>query len=336
MTVPGLGELSLSGFQSPWLLLFMLVPVGLVALYVIVHIHRGRRLRRFTDRDLAPVVVPRRAHRLRHLPIVVSVVALLLLTIAMAGPTRETHIPRNRAVIMLAIDVSQSMRATDVAPSRLDAAKQAAKQFAQQLTPGVNLGLISFAGNVNVLVSPTPQHEATISALDNLKPDNQTAIGDAIFAALQSVQTIAAVLSAGATPPPPARIVVLSDGKENKPGNPDNLRGAYTAARAAKDQGVPVSTIAFGTQAGFVTVNNQPVPVPVDASMLKQIAQLSGGQSYVATNIDELSRSYAAVQQQVGYQNVPGPAEAAWLRLAVIAATMAAVAALVINRRLPS
>jgi Ca-activated chloride channel family protein len=258
------------------------------------------------------------------------------LTVAMAGPTRDTHIPRNRAVIMLAIDVSQSMRATDVAPSRLEAAKQAAKRFAQQLTPGVNLGLISFAGNVNVLVSPTPQHEATIGALDNLKPDNQTAIGDAIFAALESVQTVAAVLSSGATTPPPARIVVLSDGKENKPGNPNNLRGAYTAARAAKDQGVPVSTISFGTADGFVEVNNERVAVPVDASMLKQIAQLSGGQSYVATNIDELSRSYAAVQQQVGYQNVPGPAAAAWLRLAVVAATIAAAAALVINRRLPS
>jgi len=162
MTVPGLGELSLSGFQSPWLFVFVLVPVGLVALYVLVHMRRGRRLRRFTDADLAPVVVPRRAHRLRHLPIVVSVVALLLLTVAMAGPTRETHIPRNRAVIMLAIDVSQSMRATDVAPSRLEAAKQAAKRFAQQLTPGVNLGLISFAGNVNVLVSPKPTSSAIV------------------------------------------------------------------------------------------------------------------------------------------------------------------------------
>jgi Ca-activated chloride channel family protein len=315
---------------------FVLVPVGLLALYVLVQMRRGRRLRRFTAPDLAPVVVPRRAHRLRHLPIVVSVVALLLLTVAMAGPTRDTHIPRNRAVIMLAIDVSQSMRATDVAPSRLDAAKQAAKQFAHQLTPGVNLGLISFAGNVNVLVSPTAQHEATIGALDNLKPDNQTAIGDAIFAALQSVQTVAAVLSSGGTTPPPARIVVLSDGKENKPSNPNNPHGAYTAARAAKDQGVPISTIAFGTGGGVVTVNDQRVPVPVDARMLKQIARLSGGQSYTATNIDELSRSYAAVQQQVGYQNVQGPAAAAWLRLAVIAATIAAVAALVINRRLPS
>jgi Ca-activated chloride channel family protein len=336
MTVPGLGELSLSGFANPWLFVFLLVPVGVAALYVLVQIHRRRRLRRFTDPDLASVVVPRLEQQLRHLPIVVSVVTLLLLTVAMAGPTRETHIPRNRAVIMLAIDVSQSMRATDVAPSRLDAAKQAAKQFAQQLTPGVNLGLISFAGNANVLVSPTPQHQATISALDSLKPDNQTAIGEAIFAALQSVQTVAAVLSSGGATPPPARIVVLSDGKENKPSNPNNPHGAYTAARAAKDQGVPVSTISFGTQAGVVAVNNQQVPVPVDASMLTQIAALSGGQSYIATNLDELNRSYAAIQQQVGYQTVPGPAAAAWLRLAVVAATIAAVAALIINHRLVS
>src|SRR6202048_226439 len=281
MTVPGFGAVSLSGFQHTWLLGFALVPIGLLALYVLAQIRRRRRMRRFTDPELADTVVPTRESRWRHVPIAMLLIALLLLTVSLAGPTRSTHIPRNRAVIMLAIDVSQSMRATDVAPSRLDAAKQAAKRFAQQLTPGVNLGLISFAGNVNVLVSPTPQHTATIGALDNLKPDNQTAIGDAIFAALQSVQTIAAVLSAGGATPPPARIVVLSDGKENKPGNPNNLRGAYTAARAAKDQGVPVSTIAFGTQAGVVTVNDQRVAVAVDESLLTQIAQLSGGQCYV-------------------------------------------------------
>ncbi len=336
MTLPGFGELSLHGFQSPWLFAFVCVPAALVVLYAVVAGRRARRLRRFTDAELGDSVLPRRAPRLQHLPIGLSVVVLLLLTVAMAGPTRDIHVPRNRAVIMLAIDVSQSMRATDVAPSRLDAAKQAAKHFAEQLTPGVNLGLLSFAGNTTVLVSPTPQHDATVRALDNLQTENQTAIGAAIFAALSSVQTVSAVLSAGATTPPPARIVLLSDGKETKPGNPNNPQGAYTAARAAKDQGVPVSTITFGTVAGSVDLSNQRVPVPVDTSMLKQIAQLSGGQSYVATNIDELNRSYAAVQQQVGYQNVPGPASAPWLGLAVGAATIAALAAVLINRRLPS
>jgi Ca-activated chloride channel family protein len=334
MTVPGFGAMSLSGFQHSWLLGFALVPIGLLGLYVLAQIRRRRRMRRFTDPELADTVVPKRESRLRHVPIAMLLIALLLLTVALAGPTRTTRIPRNRAVIMLAIDVSQSMRATDVAPSRLDAAKEAAKKFARELTPGVNLGLIAFAGTANVLVSPTAQHDATIAALDNLRPDNSTAIGEALFSALDSIATVAAVLSSNATPPP-ARIVLLSDGKENKPGNPNNPRGAYTAARAAKDRGVPVSTISFGTTNGFVEVENQRLPVPVDPEMLQHIAQMSGGQSYKATSVDELNRSYAAVQDQVGYQSVPGPASAGWLRLAVLCATIAVLLALTINRRLP-
>jgi Ca-activated chloride channel family protein len=246
------------------------------------------------------------------------------------------RIPRNRAVVMLVIDVSQSMRATDVPPSRLAAARRAAKQFAGQLTPGVNLGLISFAGTANVLVSPTPDHQATVAALDNLRPADSTATGEAIFAALQSIATVAAVLSSGDTTPPPARIVLLSDGKENKPSNPDNPHGAYTAARAAKDQGVPISTISFGTPGGVVTLNDQRLPVPVDADMMKRIAELSGGQFYAATNAAELNRSYNAVEQQVGYQTVQGPASAGWLRLAVLIAAFGGLLSLLINRRLPT
>ena len=334
MTAPGIGALSFSGFQHPWLAGFALVPIGLLALYVLAQIRRRRRMRRFADPELADTVVPRRESRWRHVPIAMLLIALLLLTVALAGPSRSIRIPRNRAVIMLAIDVSQSMRATDVAPSRLDAAKQAAKKFAGELTPGVNLGLISFAGTANVLVSPTPQHEATIAALDNLRPDNSTAIGEAIFSALDSIATVAAVLSSNASSPP-ARTVLLSDGKENKPENPNNPRGAYTAARAAKDRGVPISTISFGTGDGYVEVDNQRLPVPVDPDMLQHIAQMSGGQSYKATNVDELNRSYAAVQDQVGYQTVPGPAGSGWLRLAVMSATIAVLLALIINRRLP-
>lgn len=335
MTVPGLGDLSLTGFQDPRLFAFALVPAALVVLYVWATVRRRRRLRRFGDPDLVDAVAPRRPHPLRHVPIVLFAVSLVLLTVALAVPTRDTRTPRNRAVIVLAIDVSPSMRATDVAPNRLDAAKEAAKRFARQLTPGVNLGLIAFAGNVNVLVSPTPEHEATIRALDHLRTDDATAIGDAIFAALQSVDGVAAMLGGG-NPPPPARIVVLSDGKETRPGDPNNIHGAYTAARAAKAHGVPVSTIAFGTRGGSIEMKDQQVPVPVAADMLIRIAELSGGQSYTAANVDQLNRSYTAVQEQIGYQIEPGPASAGWLRLAVVAATLAALAAVVINRRLPT
>ncbi|QLL06296.1 VWA domain-containing protein [Mycobacterium vicinigordonae] len=338
MDFPGLGLVSVSGFERPWLFVLLLVPLGLAVLYVWASIRRRRRLQRFATTEMLPSVAPRRASGWRHVPMAVMLVALALLTVALTGPSRDVKVPRNRAVIMLAIDVSQSMRATDEPPSRLEAAKAAAKRFAQQLTPGVNLGLIGFSGTVNVLVSPTPDHAATIAALDNLRPGDSTAIGEALSSALQSVATVAAVLSSGDAPPP-ARIVLLSDGKENKPEHPDNSgtpRGAYVAARSAKDQGVPISTIAFGTKEGTVELADQLVPVPVDDSMLKRIAELSGGQSYRASNVDDLNRSYDAVQQQVGYQTIQGPASAGWLRLGVLVATIGMVLALRLNRRLPA
>lgn len=335
MTLPGIGTLTLSGLAHPALLLLALVPLGLLALYVVAQIQRRRRLGRYTGASSLSRVLPQRPHLLRHVPVALALTALLLLTFALAGPVHNVRIPRNRAVLMLLIDVSQSMEAKDVPPTRLRAAQDAAKQFAQQLTPGVNLGLVSFSGNVNLLVSPTPDHGATIAALDNLKPDNSTATGEAIFTALESIRTVTTVLSAGDATPPPARIVVLSDGGANKPANPDNLRGAYTAARAAKDQGVPVSTITFGTKSGVVTLKDDRIPVPVDGTQMKRIAELSGGQNYTATNIAELDRSYSSVLQQVGYQTVSAPAGTGWLRVAMLLATVATFVALAVNRNLP-
>jgi Ca-activated chloride channel homolog len=334
MTLPVIGPLPLSGFQYPALIALVLVPIGLLVLYLVVQLGRRRRVRRFTDPELQGSVVPRPPHPMRHLPVALMLVATLLLVVAVAGPTREVHVPRNRAIIMLVIDVSQSMRATDVKPSRLDAARQAAEQFTRQLTPGINLGLVSFAGSPNLLVPPTTEHGATLAALANLRPDNSTATGEAIFTALEAIATAGAVMSAGDTRPP-ARIVLESDGGENKPGDPNNPRGGYTAARAARDQRVPISTITFGTKSGYVELNNQQIPVPVDSDEMVKIAQLSGGKTYSAEDIDQLNRSYAAIQQEVGYEVVKGPASAGWLRLAVLAAALAALAALLVNRRLP-
>lgn len=335
MTVPGLGAMSLSGFDHLWWFLLALVPVALIGLYGAVQVRRSRRVRRFTSTDLLDTVAPRRPNGWRHLPVALLIAAPLVLTVALAGPTHELRQPRNRAVIMLAVDVSQSMRAADVSPSRLAAAQQAAEHFADQLTPGVNLGLVAFAGTADLLVSRTPNHASTMTALHNRRPADSTATGEAIFTALQSIATVKAVISSEDDKQPPARIVLLSDEKENKPGSPDNPRGCYTAARTAKDQGVPISTISFGTQSGVVAVKDQQLPVPVDGEMMTRIAQLSGGQSYTARNIDELNRSYGAVQQQVGYKIVRGPTSAGWLRLVVPIATVAACLAILLNRRLP-
>src|SRR5215467_13866779 len=334
MTLPLLGPMTLSGFEHAWFFLFLIAVAAIVVLYILVQLARHRRMLRFANMDLLESVAPKRPSRWRHLPAILLVASLVLFTVAMAGPTRDVRIPRNRAVVMLVIDVSQSMRATDVEPNRMAAAQVAAKQFAGELTPGINLGLIAYAGTATVLVSPTTNRDATKNALDKLQFADRTATGEGIFTALQAIATVGAVIGGGDTPPP-ARIVLFSDGKETMPTNPDNPKGAYTAARTAKDQGVPISTISFGTPYGFVEINDQRQPVPVDDETLKKIAELSGGDSFNASSLEQLKEVFTNLQEQIGYETRKGDASAGWLRLGAVVLALAALAAMLINRRLP-
>lgn len=224
MTLPLLGPMTLGGFAHPWFFLFVLVILGLIGLYILMQVARHRRILRFANMELLESVAPKSPTRWRHLSAILLISSLLLFTVAMAGPTHDIRIPRNRAVVMLVIDVSQSMRATDVAPSRLAAAQEAGKQFADELTAGINLGLIAYAGTATVLTSPTTNREATKAAIDKLQLADRTATGEGIFTALQAIATVGAVIGGGDTPPP-ARIVLLSDGKETVPSNPDNPKG---------------------------------------------------------------------------------------------------------------
>jgi Ca-activated chloride channel family protein len=335
MTLPVLGPMTLTGFEHPWWFLFILVVAGLVGLYIAMQAARRKRLLRFANTELLESVAPKRPSRWRHLATVLLMLSLVMFTIAMAGPTHDVRIPRNRAVVMLVIDVSQSMKATDVSPSRLVATQEAAKQFVDQMTPGVNLGLISYAGTANVLVSPTTNRDASKNAIDKLQVADRTATGEAIFSALQAISTVGAVIGGGDTPPP-ARIVLMSDGKETVPSNPDNPKGAYTAARTAKDQGVPISTVSFGTPNGYVDMDGQRTPVPVDDEMLKRIAQLSGGKAYTASSVDELKEVFTNLQEQIGYETQKGDAGTGWLRLGTFVLALAALSALLVNRRLPN
>jgi Ca-activated chloride channel family protein len=334
MTLPLLGPMTLSGFEHVWYFLFLLVVLGMVGLYVVVQLARQKRMLRFANMELLESVAPKQPTRRRHLPAILLVLSLTLLTVAMAGPTHDVRIPRNRAVVMLVIDVSQSMRATDVAPSRLAAAQEAAKQFADQLTPGINLGLIAYAGTATVLTSPSTNRTATKAAIDKLQLADRTATGEGIFTALQAIATVGAVIGGG-DGAPPARIVLMSDGKETVPSNPDNPKGAYTAARTAKDQGVPISTVSFGTPYGTVDINGQPQPVPVDDEMLKKIAELSGGNAYTASSLEQLKGIFTTLQEQIGYETTKGDASGGWLRLGALVLALAALAALLLNRRLP-
>ena len=129
--------------------------------------------------------------------------------------------------------------------------------------------------------------------------------------------------------------MLISDGKETVPSNPDNPKGAFTAARTAKDQGVPISTISFGTPYGYVEINDQRQPVPVDDETLKKIAELSGGDAFNASSVEELQQGVRDLQQQIGYETIKGDASVGWLRLGALILALAALAALLINRRLP-
>lgn len=327
--------LSFQNFTTPWWFLLLVLVAAIIAGYIVVQKMRRRHTMRFTNLELLEKVVPKRQNWVRHVPAVVLVIALMLLTTAMAGPTDTQRVPRNRATVMLVIDVSLSMEATDVRPTRLRAAQDAAKDFATGLTPGVNLGLISFAGTATVLVSPTTDRASVSKAIDNLRLAESTATGEAIFAALQSIEGFAQVIS-GAQGAPPARVVLMTDGKQTVPTDDgDDPRGAFTAARAAKDQEIPVSTISFGTGTGEVMIDGKPQSVPVDDESMQEIARLSGGEFYKAATADQLHRVYDTLGEQIGYETKDADASKPWLMLGTLAALIAAGSALVIGQRLP-
>jgi Ca-activated chloride channel homolog len=335
MTLPLLGPLTLSGFQDAWFFLFLLIVPLVVALYVAMHFTRRRRTLRFANMELLERVAPSRSSRWRHVPTVLLVTSLVLLTTAMAGPTHTVRIPLNRAVVMLVIDVSESMAATDVAPNRLAAAQEAGKQFADELTPGINLGLVEFAADATLLVSPTTDRGAVKAAIDSLHPAPRTATGEGLFTALQAIATVGAVMGGGPGPPP-ARIVLESDGAANVPMDQNAPQGAFTAARAAKAEGVQISTISFGTPYGTVVFEGANLPVPVDDQTLQKICEITGGEAFHADSMDALKNVYATLQQQIGFETVHGDASAGWILLGAIVMAGAVLAGLLLNRRLPS
>ena len=198
--------MNLTGFAAPWWFLLLLVVAALAAGYLVTQRMRRKRTMRFANLELLDKVAPKSQGWIRHLPASLIILSLLLFTVALAGPTAEQKVPRNRATVVLVIDVSLSMESTDVAPSRIKAAQAAAKSFAQGLTPGVNLGLISFAGTATVLVAPTTERSGVVKAIDNLKLAQSTATGEGIFAALQSIESFSSVVG-GVEGPPTARVV---------------------------------------------------------------------------------------------------------------------------------
>lgn len=288
-----------------WLLLLLPVLVGLYA-------WRGRRRHayalRFSALPMLGQVAPRRPGWRRHLVAAGTVLALAVVVVAFARPAADTRVPRERATVVLAIDVSLSMNAEDVAPNRLEAAQQAARQFADDLPPSINLGLVTFAGSATVLVPPTTDRARVKQAVDSIRLGPYTAIGEGIFTGLQSLDQVPPDPSGE---PVPAHLVVLSDG-ETTVG-----RANSEAVAAAVEAGVPVSTIAFGTPGGTVVIEGVEEPVPVNEDELRAIADDAGGSFYEAETLGELEDVYADIGSSIGYETVPSEITDRWVGLAL-------------------
>jgi Ca-activated chloride channel family protein len=313
-------------FLQPWWLL-ALVPVLLVAAaYVWRQLHRRAYAVRFTNVDLLRTLAPKGLGWRRHAAAGAFLLSLVALSAAMARPAVDAREPLERATVMLAIDVSLSMESSDVAPSRIEAAQVAAKRFVDQLPATFNLGLVAFAKSANVLVSPSKDREAVTQAIDGLQLAEATATGEAVFTCLEAIRTVPAD---GADGPPPARIVLLSDGYRT---SGRSIEEAATAAAAAN---VPVSTIAFGTDSGVVDIGGQVQRVPVDRLSLAQLAESTRGFFYEAASESELKRVYEDMGSSIGHRIKPREITHWYAGVALLFAFGAAGMSLLWTSRLP-
>ncbi len=236
--------------------------------------------------------------------------------------------PRERATVVVTIDVSLSMEAEDVEPNRLEAAKTAAAAFVNSLPPKFNVALVTFAGTATTLVPPSLDRGAVTAAIAALQPQPSTAIGEGIYTSLAALTQV--------PPDPddpkavvPARIVLLSDGK-TQVGRPSDQ-----AARAARDQKVPIYTIAYGTADGYIEVNGRREPVPVDRAELQRVSRISGGEAYTATSAGELKDVYRDIGTSVGTEKVDREVTSRYAGFGLAFAIFAALGMISLGARWP-
>jgi Ca-activated chloride channel family protein len=303
-------------FGQP-LLLLLLLAVPLV-LALVVWWRRRRPAAGIPYPDLDVIAAADPGPRLRRfLPLALAGLALTGFVFALARPAVDRQVPRERATIMLAIDVSGSMAATDVDPYRLRAAQDAALTFIEKVPRQYQVGLVSFSGQANLLVSPTTDREAMRRAIETLAPDGATAVGSAIEASLEAIRSVQPGTD-DRGPLEAARIVVLSDGATTVGVQPAD------AAQDAKEAGVPVYTVALGTDDGVLS-NGQ--PVPPDPAGLREISDITGGQAYESDDAASVSAVYERLGSLVGTEAVRSEVTAWPSGIAVILLVLAGAAA---------
>jgi Ca-activated chloride channel family protein len=308
-------------FDWPLALLALLALPAAALAYVAYRRRVARRAVPFPDVDLL-VVAARRGRFRQYIPIGLAALALAGLLFALARPQTSRAVPREQATIMLAIDTSGSMSADDVSPYRLRAAQDAAKEFAEKVPRQYKVGLVSFSGVATNLVTPTTDRAALDAAIETLRADGATAIGEAIFSSLDAIRST----QPGVTKLRSARILLLSDG-ENTTG-----RSTDQAAEAAVEADVPVATVALGTPDGILPNGR---PVPPNPQALRALAESTGASSYESRDAESLSAVYEKLGSVVGTEKVLDEVTAWPAGIAALLLVLAGVAAWRFGARLP-
>lgn len=288
-------------FATPFILWgLLLIPLALVG-YWLVQRRRIKYAARFTNLDLLANVVDASPGRRRHIPAVLALAALAALVVAMARPQAVVAVPRDDATVVLTMDSSASMTATDVPPSRLEAAKSASSSFLDLLPERFRVGLVSFSNTVSVLEEPTDDRDSVRSSLDTIEGDVGTALGDAIVesVALAPDPDEQEELSGGKTL---FAILLLSDGANSIGREPLDV------VDEAKEAGVPIYTIAFGTPDGTIEITNdggftRTFAVPPDQETLRTVAEETGGRFFEAPTEADLEEVYREIGSQVSYED---------------------------------
>jgi len=275
--------------QPLWLLALLAVP-AVAGAYVLANRRRRRASDAFVSPALRPALVRWDPGWRRHAPMALFAAALAVLAVALARPQRSVAVPVEQASVMLVTDESSSMRATDVDPTRLEAARHAAEEFLGDVPARLRVGLIAFSTYPRLAAPPTDDRDAVRQALDLLRADGSTATGDALDLALATLRR----------PPAPGRrrtpgaIVLLSDGR------PTRGRDPVAVARRARALKIPIYTVALGTDRGAVRLGERVVRVPPDREGLERIARTSGGRAFNADDAGELDEVYRGLADRVG------------------------------------
>lgn len=313
-------------FLQPGRLWMLLIIPVLVIAYIIATRRKKRTGMRFTNTAVLGRVVRKQSQWRRHLAVALSLLSLTTLVLAWARPNGVDKVPRERATIVLVLDVSQSMAAKDVSPSRLEAAKKTSIEFVKSLPDKYNVAVVSLSGNPATRLGPTTDRTMVTRAIQGLTLQDSTAVGDAIYVALSAI-SMAPKGQDGSIAP--GAIVMLSDGQNTSGRSPQQ-----GASQAQKDK-VPIHTIAYGTPNGSVDLDGKRERVPPDPALMKTIADVSKGSFAEAESAGDLSRVYSSIRSEIGYDEVKKETTATWAGYGLAFAVIAALAAVSLGARWP-